>query len=42
MFEVPQELSNDLENEEILVKSQIHFWNSFFVKDFVKDRRTHD
>ena len=41
MFEVPHELSNDLENEEILVKSRIHFWNSFFVKDFVNDRRTH-
>ena len=41
MFEVPDELSNDLENEEILVKSRIHFWNSFFVKDFVNDRRTH-
>ena len=41
MFEVPHELSNDLENEEILVKSRIHFWNSFFVKDFVNDRKTH-
>ena len=37
MFEVPHELSNDLENEEILVKSRIHFSNSFFVKDFVND-----
>ena len=37
MFEVPHELSNDLENEEILVKSRIHFSNSFFVKDFMND-----
>ena len=43
MFEVPHELSNDQENEEILVKSRIAFWNSFFVKDFVNDLRTkHD
>ena len=41
MFELPHELSNDLENEEILVKSRIHFWNYFFVTDFVNDRRTH-
>ena len=40
MFEVPHELSNDLENEEILVKSRIHFWNSFFVKDVVYDNVT--
>ena len=37
MFEVPHELLNDLENEEILVKSRNHFSNSFFVKDFVND-----
>ena len=36
-IKVPHELSNDLKNEEILVKSRIHFWNSFFVND----RRTH-
>ena len=41
MFEVPYELSNHLEKQEILVKSRMHFWNSFFVKDFVNDRRTH-
>ena len=40
MFQVPHDLSNDLQNEEILVKSRIHFLNSFFVKDFVNDRRT--
>ena len=40
MFKVPHKLSNYLENEKILVKSQIHFWNSFFVKDFVNDCRT--
>ena len=40
MFEVPHELSNDLEDEEILLKSRIHFSNSFFVKDFVNDLRT--
>ena len=40
MFEVPHDLSNDLQNEEILVKLRIHFLNSFFVKDFVNDRRT--
>ena len=39
MFQVPHDLSNDLQNEEILVKSRIHFFNSFFVKDFVNDRR---
>ena len=32
MFEVPHELSDDLENEEILVKSRIHFSNSFLWK----------
>ena len=32
MFYVPHELSNDQENEEILVKSRIHFWNFFFWK----------
>ena len=36
----PHKLSYDLENEEIWVKSRISFWNSFFVKDFVNDRRT--
>ena len=41
MTEVPHELSNDLENEQILVKLRIDFWNSFFVKDFVNDHRTH-
>ena len=41
MFKVPHKLSNYLENEKILVKSQIHFWDSFFVKDFVNDCRTH-
>ena len=41
MFEIPHELSNYLENEEILVKWRIHFSSSFFVKDFVNDRRTH-
>ena len=32
MFEVPHELSNDLENEKNLVKSGIHFWKSFLWK----------
>ena len=41
MFELPHELSNNLENEEILVKSRIRFWNYFFVTDFVNNRRTH-
>ena len=43
MFEVPHELSNDLENEEILVKSRIHFWNSFFVRNLgpTTDLKTH-
>ena len=43
MFEVPHELSNDLENEEILVKSRIHFSNSFFANDvgLTTDPKTH-